>query len=43
MLSNLSKDVLLESPEARLISIYLNSFYKCLYEMTTHVSTYVYV
>ena len=43
MLSNLPKDMLLDSPEARLISIYLNSFDKCLYEMTTHVSRYVYV
>jgi len=43
MLSNLPKDMLLDSPEARLISIYLNAFDKCLYEMTTHVSTYVYV
>ena len=41
MLPNLSKNMLLGSPDARLISIYLNSFDRCIYEMTIYVSTII--
>ena len=34
---------LFSSPEARLISDFLNSFKKTLYKMTTHVRSYIYI